>query len=483
MALTTVPVELANLDGAVTVNESSADVDFRVESNGSANMLFVDGGNDEVVVQRASSGATATAGSVLIVEDDDNAELSILGGSSSLLALNFGHSGDADDGIITYNTTSGSEAMGFSVAGGTNALTLSSSAAVFNEGSADIDFRVESDSSANMLVVDAGNNKVLIEGQNTASVTDAASMQAAGVLEINGNGGEGSDHIKMGAMADGTGNQFIEATNSGATAAYDLLLQPINGGTVGIGTTNAYDTLHISRTSTTQTAGLTLENLQPGGYGSGITWESKRSDSSNVQTAARIYVAGLNSWGSDADADSQMLFYVRYNNSLDEIARMDGEGLRMGRSSGAGATDHGVDIYSSGYLYIYSAGSGDTNAFRVYNSSGTLKAAIDADGDYHDHSDENAKENISDASSVLSTIADIKVRSFNWKEDGRKQSYGFVAQELKDVVPEATKIPQDDEEMWGIKTSKIVPMLTKAIQEQQTLIETLEAKVKALEEA
>ena len=39
MALTTVPVELANLDGAVTVNESSADVDFRIESNGNANML------------------------------------------------------------------------------------------------------------------------------------------------------------------------------------------------------------------------------------------------------------------------------------------------------------------------------------------------------------------------------------------------------------------------------------------------------------
>ena len=50
MALTTVPVELANLDGAVTINESSADVDFRIESNGNANMLFVDGGNDKVLI-------------------------------------------------------------------------------------------------------------------------------------------------------------------------------------------------------------------------------------------------------------------------------------------------------------------------------------------------------------------------------------------------------------------------------------------------
>ena len=111
MASTLAVAGVLTANAGVVFNEDSADVDFRVESNNSANMLFVDGGNDEVVIQKASSGATATAGSVLIVEDDDNAEISILGGSSSVLALNFGHSGDADDGKIDYNTTSGSEEM------------------------------------------------------------------------------------------------------------------------------------------------------------------------------------------------------------------------------------------------------------------------------------------------------------------------------------------------------------------------------------
>ena len=74
----------------------------------------------------------------------------------------------------------------------------------------------------------------------------------------------------------------------------------------------------------------------------------------------------------------------------------------------------------------------------------------------------------------------MKVRSFNWKEDGRKQSYGFISQELNEVAPEAVSPPQDDEDVWGVKHAKIVPMLAKAIQEQQTLIETLQAEVKAL---
>ena len=55
MALTTVPVELASLDGAVTVNESSADADFRVESNGLSHALFVDGGNDKVIINHTTT--------------------------------------------------------------------------------------------------------------------------------------------------------------------------------------------------------------------------------------------------------------------------------------------------------------------------------------------------------------------------------------------------------------------------------------------
>ena len=118
----------------------------------------------------------------------------------------------------------------------------------------------------------------------------------------------------------------------------------------------------------------------------------------------------------------------------------------------------------------------------MYDSSGTQRAAIDADGDYHDLSDERYKENIVDAPSVLDTISKMKVRSFNWKENGRKKTYGFIAQELNEVAAETVRSAKDDEDIWGVKHARIVPMLTKAIQEQQTLIETLEAKVKALEE-
>tara|TARA_R100000152_G_C6776543_1_gene205732 strand:+ start:220 stop:1278 length:1059 start_codon:yes stop_codon:yes gene_type:complete len=60
------------LDGGnVTINESSADVDFRVESNGNTHALFVDGGNDRVGILNSSpsvaldvTGAVTASGTV-----------------------------------------------------------------------------------------------------------------------------------------------------------------------------------------------------------------------------------------------------------------------------------------------------------------------------------------------------------------------------------------------------------------------------------
>ena len=174
-----------------------------------------------------------------------------------------------------------------------------------------------------------------------------------------------------------------------------------------------------------------------------------------------------------------VIFYT----SNDERMRLTSTGnLLIGRNgTNNGSTDHGVNLYNTGQIYLYVNSTGNTDAVRVYDGNGALKAAIDSDGDYIDHSDINAKENIQDASSVLSTLSDVKVRSFTWKADGRNQAYGFIAQELKEVVPEAVSPPETEDEMWGVKHAKLVPMLVKAVQEQQATITALEARIVQLE--
>ena len=162
--------------------------------------------------------------------DDTLGQIRWLGEDSGGAALSYTH-------IASYivDPTDGSEDGKFEIdvrKAGTarSRLLLDENETVFNQESQDIDFRVESDSSANMLVVDAGNNKVLIEAQNTASVTDAASMIAASAFEINGDAGEGSDILRFFAMADATGDYGMEVSNSTGASTYKLKINPINGG-------------------------------------------------------------------------------------------------------------------------------------------------------------------------------------------------------------------------------------------------------------
>ena len=86
-----------------------------------------------------------------------------------------------------------------------------------------------------------------INDNNTTDVTNSATMVAGTSLTINGNSGEGSDVLRMGAMANGTGNYFMEVSNSGGNAQYDLLINPINGGNLGIGTTDPAALLHAAK--------------------------------------------------------------------------------------------------------------------------------------------------------------------------------------------------------------------------------------------
>ena len=71
------------VNAAAVFNESSADVDFRVESNGNANMIFVDGGNDKVAI------GTGTATAMLTVEGNAVAKTNTDTSNSGTVDLDF----------------------------------------------------------------------------------------------------------------------------------------------------------------------------------------------------------------------------------------------------------------------------------------------------------------------------------------------------------------------------------------------------------
>jgi hypothetical protein len=96
-------------------------------------------------------------------------------------------------------------------------------------------------------------------------------------------------------------------------------------------------------------------------------------------------------------------------------------------------------------------------------------------------SDARLKESIEDAPDAFDVVAGLAVRSFNWKVNKEHQRFGFIAQEVESVFSEAVIEGGDKDKTKAIDFARFVPLLVKAIQEQQALIESLTARVVALE--
>ena len=151
------------------INENGADSDFRVESDSQSHMFFVDAGNGVVGIKNDSPASAATHLSIgadtistqkaTVSIADSNPSLHMRGGSPLIYfdVTGGGVGTICTDGTAMYLQDGNIDARGdiTHVFGSANSGTT-----VINESSQDIDFRVESDNDANMLFVDAGNDRI-----------------------------------------------------------------------------------------------------------------------------------------------------------------------------------------------------------------------------------------------------------------------------------------------------------------------------------
>ena len=124
--------------GAFVFNEASADVDFRIESNGNANAIFVDGGNDRVGIMNASPSVT----------------LDVTGAAKISGAI------DLDGGAFTWNDSSAN----------------------------DLDFRCETATLANAFFIDGSADKIgfgtVTPGDASVEINQASTTAAIACLSL-----------------------------------------------------------------------------------------------------------------------------------------------------------------------------------------------------------------------------------------------------------------------------------------------------------
>jgi hypothetical protein len=126
-------------------------------------------------------------------------------------------------------------------------------------------------------------------------------------------------------------------------------------------------------------------------------------------------------------------------------------------------------------------GIGNTNPICKLDVNGTINAI-----NYSTISDRRFKKDIRPINSSLELINRISPVSYLTIEqnEGDRKNYGFIAQDLHNIIPEAVNVPANESHKYTIEYMSIIPLLTKSIQElsekinnQQKTIDDLNDKL------
>jgi hypothetical protein len=210
----------------------------------------------------------------------------------------------------------------------------------------------------------------------------------------------------------------------------------------------------------------------------------------SVDNTGLTYELGRISGGSFGayGIDGGLSFSTALNNgsnvlTLSERMRLDASGnLLVGGTTNTSAagiccnTTNGISIERSGngYRQMYMASS------VMYFFNGTNQASLSSAGAWTNASDARLKNSIINIKHGLSAVMNTQPRSYKMN-DLEGDYIGFVAQELQTVIPEV--VSGDPEKQLGVDYGSLVAVAFKAIQEQQTLITQLTARITALESA
>jgi hypothetical protein len=164
-----------------------------------------------------------------------------------------------------------------------------------------------------------------------------------------------------------------------------------------------------------------------------------------------------------------------------QVLTSNGTTLSWATPSGGGATLSDDTATNATYYPTFAtATSGSMTTAKVsstqlqFNPSTGMFSATN----FTSLSDASLKENVQHINNPIDTLNQLEGVSYNWKSNGLL-SYGFIAQEVEKVLPAI--VATDDAGIKSIQYNSLIAFLTEAVKHQNSVIETLDTRLKELE--
>jgi hypothetical protein len=392
---------------------------------------------------------------------------------------------------------------------------------VFNDESEDVDFRVESDNNANALFVQGSDGYVGIG----VIPTHNFNLQSAGAVEARFRSTDGDCSLQISSDTDeGQDSElvFMSGTSGRGSIVYDH-------------NTTAASQKMLFKTGDNAVSAMTIDGSGNVGIGTSsprVRFQVTPASNDGLPSlgtagAGSVFTSSNGLYGLNIGVDPSGLTWM-------QAMRFDGvaEAYDIVLQASGGNVGIGTSSFSSNYRMSVLCATG-TGGIIIKNASttGVPLLCVNTAGSeigsisttntataYNTSSDYRLKEDDVLMTGATERVKALRPINFAWKVDGSRVD-GFLAHEVQEIVPEAitkTKDAMRDEEYevtpavkevrdedgnvtteavaavmgtrsvpdyQGIDQSKLVPLLTAALQEAITKIEDLTTRLETLENA